>query len=299
MAGGVVLEFSHFGDFDSFDIIRSLSPIDPSDPPAPIATGLMTMAYIDETTTDGVDYYYRAAVWRNGERLISTEEVFVTASPNFDTHWADVVCLLEVDGGLIVDSAPLVKTRVWSNSGNKVKVSNDVYLSDQSIHISTDSNLVAIDNIVLRNSDFTFECFVKPIGGSPTNASILGLRNNTSSDYYFFGFGSITTNPSLGIYDSGAQGYRAPTTNIFNTWAHIAITRVSGKYNTFVNGKLLNANIVAPARDINTVSTIVGASNATGGNQFEGYIEQIRVTKGVVRYTADFTPPNKRFYNGK
>lgn len=81
----IVLECAQFGDFDSFDVIRSLTSM-ASTPdsalPAPIATGLKTMYYVDNTVVKGGTYYYKFRVWRGSESLVS-DEVKVVALQNY------------------------------------------------------------------------------------------------------------------------------------------------------------------------------------------------------------------------
>ncbi|MEX5287321.1 discoidin domain-containing protein [Acinetobacter towneri] len=82
---GIVLECSQHGDFDSFDVIRSLTSmngVSDSNLPLPIATGLLTMYYVDTTVVEGGTYYYKFRVWRDGAALVS-DEVKVLAIPNY------------------------------------------------------------------------------------------------------------------------------------------------------------------------------------------------------------------------
>lgn len=80
--GGVVLECAQFGDFDSFDVIKSnISMATTPDHllPTPIATGLKTMYYMDNSVVEGGIYYYKFRVWRGLESLVS-DDVRVLAS---------------------------------------------------------------------------------------------------------------------------------------------------------------------------------------------------------------------------
>jgi len=78
---GIVLECAQFGDFDSFDVIRSLTSmagLTDAELPTPIATGLLTMYYVDTTVVEDVTYYYKFRVWRDGVALVS-DEIGITA----------------------------------------------------------------------------------------------------------------------------------------------------------------------------------------------------------------------------
>lgn len=79
------------------------------------------------------------------------------------------------------------------------------------------------------------------------------------------------------------------------SWQHVAITRSGSTWRLFLDGTLL-----ASATDSGTVHdaanpVFIGAMPSAGSSCFNGWIDDLRVTKGVARYTAAFTPPSSEF----
>lgn len=70
---GIRLEWAQFGDFDSFDVLRADEPMDVGVLPSPIATGLSTMYYVDSNVIEGLTYYYKIRVNRDGIYFVSDE----------------------------------------------------------------------------------------------------------------------------------------------------------------------------------------------------------------------------------
>lgn len=72
-----------------------------------------------------------------------------------------------------------------------------------------------------------------------------------------------------------------------STWHHYAITRENNTRRIFIDGDLKStvASMTA-AVTLSLVGTIRDVRYS-----FEGYLEDIRITKGVARYTSNFTPP--------
>jgi hypothetical protein len=90
----------------------------------------------------------------------------------------------------------------------------------------------------------------------------------------------------------------AAGTLVASTWQHIAYTRTGGVGRLFVNG--VQKGSWADTTDyVGTVNRLgqTSASNAVD-NRLSGYIDELRITKGSARYTADFTPPMAPFPNG-
>jgi hypothetical protein len=74
------------------------------------------------------------------------------------------------------------------------------------------------------------------------------------------------------------------------TWEHIALVRNSTNVKLYKNGVAILSDVVP-----GTVGTpedwVIGGQ--TGARYFNGEIDDLRITKDVARYTADFTPPGQ------
>ena len=82
-----------------------------------------------------------------------------------------------------------------------------------------------------------------------------------------------------------------------NTWTHLAAVRSNGSMMLFVNGVLQGT--LANSTNISYPSAIVGRYYIDGTSQYflNGYIDDLRVTNGVARYTANFTAPTSALPN--
>jgi hypothetical protein len=85
--------------------------------------------------------------------------------------------------------------------------------------------------------------------------------------------------------------YVASCPQAFNgQWHHIAVTRTGGINRLFFDGTLLTS-----AADTTNYNGSAGNMQIgwDGTNQFTGFIDDLRFTKGVARYIANFTPPQQ------
>ena len=78
-------------------------------------------------------------------------------------------------------------------------------------------------------------------------------------------------------------------------WYHVAATRSGSTFRLFVNGTQVSSG-TSSAIPTGTSGTHVGRTVSTSAvHYFKGFIDELRVTRGVVRYTGNFTPPTKQF----
>jgi hypothetical protein len=74
------------------------------------------------------------------------------------------------------------------------------------------------------------------------------------------------------------------------TWYHVAVTKHSNVYTIFRNGVVINS--VVSDYEIENIngSLLVGGWGETS-SLLNGNIDELRISKGIARWTSDFTPP--------
>lgn len=252
------------------------------------------------------------ASWRNttsGEIFICTDNTtdenawigqLGTEINPLDIYINNTVLLFHADGvngsTVFVDSSP---------SSQTLTVVGDARLSTSLKKYGTASAYFdgTGDSIALTNKsdftfadseDFTIEAWFYITTSVPTYQHIAGkwaaggqewiLGCNLSDLCFFWG------EDSLGIAVS--------TTYSVDTWTHVAIVRNAGtitaykdgvSFGSFYNNSASNATYTGdPAMHIGSIE---------GGDSLNGYIDELRVTKGVARYLTTFVPKTTAFSN--
>lgn len=145
-----------------------------------------------------------------------------------------------------------------------------------------------------RTGDFTVEGWVY--------LSALGVVRGFVSN------GSTSTGWTIGVTASNlltatiTTSVITGTTELFkNTWYHFALVRagtLGGNIKIYLNGVLQATLGGATNTDFNETAAgtplYIGADRSAAANVL-GYMDDIRLTNGVARYTANFTPPQVGF----
>ena len=138
----------------------------------------------------------------------------------------------------------------------------------------------------LSTGDFTIECWFYAVS---TGTSAIVQQGTTDWRISY-------TNSGVMRYEVGANSIQTSTGAFsFNTWTHLAICKSGATTTLYLNGTSLVTTTNSPTNSGNPV--YVGA-NIDGGNPYwplNGYIDDLRITKGVARYTANFTAPTAPF----
>lgn len=145
----------------------------------------------------------------------------------------------------------------------------------------------------LDSGDFTIEAWVYPTGTGPY--AIISRWQNQS---YIFSIWSGTLDFTWAPYSTNNALMFAGTPPV-NAWSHVAVTRQGNVWRMFVNGtQVATATFATNATPNASVNTVIGNYGISAGNSngpFVGYIDELRVTKGLARYTGNFTVPNAQF----
>ena len=137
------------------------------------------------------------------------------------------------------------------------------------------------------SSDFTVETWVYKVANPSSDSGIIDQRPvNTNGNYFMLG---MSSGGQLFIYVNAYRISPSPSTAInTNTWYHVAYARSSGTGTLYIDGTSVgswsdNTNYLNGGGFI--------GHHAYQGQDFNGYMSDLRITKGLARYTANFTPP--------
>lgn len=237
--------------------------------------------------------------------------MLLSSIPATDPYWDSVVTMLHFNGTngstTFTDSRGL---RSWTRVNATISTAQSKFGGSSGL-FSGNGYLQTADSADFQfaGGDFTIEAWVRMTSwpGAGWWSSIISQRSNNSSQNSFtvsvYGDGSYIDfyygNPANG--GAGTQ-YTMPFAYQLNTWYHVAVSRVGTNLYMFLDGvKKTTANIGTAVLWNSTATIKVGAfdDGPWSNSYFFGYIDELRVTKGVGRYVNDFTPRSWQFPDRK
>jgi hypothetical protein len=212
-----------------------------------------------------------------------------------DPYFANVSLLLHGDGTngstTIVDSSPTPKT-VTAVGNAQISTAQSKFGGSSLAFDGTGDYLsLPLDNqISFGSGEFTFEFW---------------LFRNTSSYFAIFDTRALGQNPDgqilfyvlsngeVEVIVKGVTRLSGGSTTI-NSWNHYALVRDSSNVVTgYINGVSVGTWSTSENFTLGSAPTIGSTVNNTF--YLNGYIDDLRITKGVARYTSNFTPPTAPF----
>lgn len=265
-------------------VFKSTTPFDLESMPTPIAT--LTgdaVSYTDDDVIEDDVFYYMTASVCESFTLYSNEvrEVVVDGDP----HWDNVVALLRFDGDLTDETG-----RVWDQSGAPIIGVSGRFGGCITFSGSPAERLSSAHQ-AFGTDDWTVEMWVKFNYTSGQQNFFENLNSagiNPAGRFTIYQF-----NGSLRIYINSGDRVITPAPST-NTWHHLSVSCESGLVRLFVDGTI-KGSWNSGGLNFNQTLTIFGAGFGT--NSLYGSLDELRITKGVARYTENFTPPTEPFPN--
>lgn len=261
---------------------RSTSPIDIENPPSPVAVlDAADRSYTDTVPAKTKQYIAVSSVRNDIEKFSDVKFIG-------DQYWGNVVFYARFDDSAIDLSSKNNAATVGSGVSYRsvgAKFGKALYANANSLHCVK----YPADHIgFAAGEDFTIESWVycesKPTGFyySPFGTWI----SNTGWCFFFTPTGITFNFRNTGL--GNAVSYN------INTLYPIAVTRKDGLIRLFFNGIVIatladNGAIIA--------NQLVIGGNLTTTDYWRGCIDEVRITKGVARYVANYIPQSKQFYD--
>ena len=154
------------------------------------------------------------------------------------------------------------------------------------------ANSAVADTYAFAAGDFTMEGWLYSSAntssgqgsGIRTIFSTRSSATDTTSGRFTLGVNAA----NLCFYSGSSNVAFANNSGVtMNTWHHFAATRSNGTMRIFLNGSQVNT--AAFAISMASVSNVSIGSNAAGTESWNGYLDELRITKGYARYVANFS----------
>ena len=216
------------------------------------------------------------------------------------TAIATTQLLLNYTNAGIVDNAMM--TNLETVGDVKISTTQSKFGGSSMYFDGTGDYLITPANPVsnLGTGDFTIEMWVYLTNSEATTQTIMGgdlstQSASTNTIQIWYNNGGSRNKISFNVY--GNPRFDSSSSVSINNWMHLAFTRSSGTFKMFINGTQ-EASGSLPNNLSNNVFVVGRGYISFNQEYFHGYIDDLRVTKGVARYTSNFTAPTSALLAG-
>jgi len=185
----------------------------------------------------------------------------------------------------IIDKSQTVKS-LTLNGDVKSSTTQTKYLSSSMYFDGTGDRIEVANSTELQmgTGDFTFEWW-----WYPTTAAIMRpiCINGTGAGSWSI---VMYANQTFDLVFATSPVFSSVISYSINTWEHIAIVRENGTVTCYIDG--ISQQSATNTTNLNATTVLgIGYDTAASSQAYQGYISDVRITKGLARYTSNFTPP--------
>ncbi|MBK7424508.1 MAG: hypothetical protein IPJ48_16305 [Propionivibrio sp.] len=210
-----------------------------------------------------------------------------------DPTWANTVALLHMnDTGLtdVTGKTVTVGSAARSSAQSKFGGYSALFGASGTPLDMPDSSDFAF------STDFCIECFIYPTTSTGTLVIAAKRSASTFCPFYF----ALNAGNLYGIFSLTGAGWDASltgaTTVPLNQWSHVALTRLSGTVTLWLDG-VSDATVGLSGALMTNASPVYIGGEYDGTKGLNGYLDEVRIKKGVAVYSGTFTPPTAPFPN--
>jgi len=241
--------------------------------------------------------------WMSNLRVVKNSAVYTSAFTPSTTPLTAITgtsLLLSTTNPAILDNAMLNNLETVGNAAVSTSVKKygaaSMYFDGSGDWLMTPNRT----NLNVGSGDFTVEAWVYT--GSTSQQVIIGANRNSDGVGAFMLNLNYTGKVRFFCSYSGGTilDYNVGSGTISDSaWHHIAVTRSGSSLRIFIDGTqtgTTNTTLGTASID-NAIADYRVGSTTDGALNFNGYIDDLRITK-YARYTTTFTVPDQAFPNG-
>lgn len=213
-----------------------------------------------------------------------------------DPYFSSVVALLHFDGVDAATTITDVKGHTFTANGNAQLNNGQAKFGATSAQFDgTDDSISSADHVdwEMGSGDFTMEFWVRFASVAAGTNSLLSKIDSAATDYMSFGI--LRSAATLVFYASadGASffinGVSFASGLSVNTWYHVAVNRTGTAWRGYIDG--VGTALATSSSSIQNSAFSLRIGGPPDSDSFNGWIDELRITKGVGRYPANFTRP--------
>jgi len=158
------------------------------------------------------------------------------------------------------------------------------------------------DDFNMGYGDCTIDFWCMPDGvQTPLYPAMISNHNSWGTGSFGIRYDNSGYDKKFTVHWNPTDPEIASSTHEPNDWYHIAVTRTGTSMILYVNG-VNDGSSTCGAEEVLDLSMYlfyVGFGGWDGANgYFKGWIDEVRISKGIVRWTANFTPPTQAYNDG-
>ena len=181
------------------------------------------------------------------------------------------------------------RTITFSGSNANISTAQSKF-GGSSLYIGGDGSKVEIGADGLdATGDFTFECWIYDT--SVDNYPQLAINSSNNGFFLYTGNGATSGSNKVLRHWNGGSVTNFSTELPQSQWYHFALVRSGSTVKLYINGTADSTTRTDSGTYLMGQSSTLTIGADGQGNDFRGYINDLRITNGLARYTSNFTPP--------